>query len=131
MLIFILVIRRQSASCFRGNRLLCTWWRKACPFETSHAVFILLMVCQEVFYIFNYNFANPNIDIDSQSVKQWILVNWKIKKNCGPTCQHIMGTLLLYKRLFQFERYLFCQVSWIKQIKMRYSKTPVFKHQFN
>ena len=43
----------QSAFCFRGSRLLCTWWRKACLFETSCKVFILLMVYQEVFYLFN------------------------------------------------------------------------------
>ena len=46
-------ISKKSAFCFRGSRLLCTWWRKACPFETNGAVFILPTVCQEVFFIFN------------------------------------------------------------------------------
>ena len=43
-----------SFDLFRGNRTYCTWWRKACPFETNCAVFLLLMLCQETFNVFVY-----------------------------------------------------------------------------
>ena len=41
----------QSAFCFRGSRLQCTWWRKACPFETGCAVFCYLRCVEEFLYL--------------------------------------------------------------------------------
>ena len=39
------------AFCFRGSRLLCTWWRKACPFETGRADLFYLW-CVKKFSIY-------------------------------------------------------------------------------
>ena len=45
----------KSGFCFRGSRSHCIKWRKACLFEVFvFCSFLLLMVCQEVFYTFVY-----------------------------------------------------------------------------
>ena len=41
----------QSAFCFRGSRLLCTWWRKACPFELV-VQFSFYLWCAKSFFLY-------------------------------------------------------------------------------
>ena len=73
----------ESAFCFRDSRLLCTWWRKACPFETGRVVFILLMVYQEVFYIFNCTLSTSFfIYCDPTRCSQfWWWTSWSQRRN--------------------------------------------------
>ena len=44
----------RCAFCFLGNRSLCIWWRKACPFGTGWAIFFYLWYIKMFFYFCLY-----------------------------------------------------------------------------
>ena len=76
--ISLLAVLAQSAFCFRDSRSLCTWWRKACPFETGCAVFFFLWCVKRYFYIrlFRCWFTFWEYNIDEYLLM--IKIQWEI-----------------------------------------------------